>query len=161
MENPGERLKHARKTAGYKSAAAAARALEIPEVTYRSHENGSRGIDGPTAKAYGEFFGASWSWLLTGVGDSGLSTEIPPKNVVIPKKSTPDDSEISQDKSREVQGEQPRGVPEMHDDVLVEILSRRDTDQLADLFDRVQHERARKAASKAKHKRPPPGRRTF
>lgn len=37
-----------------------------PEQTYRSHENGSRGFDLQTAKAYGAAFGVRWEWLVDG-----------------------------------------------------------------------------------------------
>ena len=40
----GERLKEARKRAGFKSGSAAARAIKIPVGTYNGYENGSRGI---------------------------------------------------------------------------------------------------------------------
>lgn len=71
---PAERLRWARRRAGYASAAAFARAAEVPEVTYRAHEKGPRAVGGRglserSARTYAERLGVSWAWLLTGVGN--------------------------------------------------------------------------------------------
>lgn len=74
----GERLKWAREQAGYKSAAAAARALGIPEATYYGHENGARGgfkID--DGVRYAKKFKINLEWLLTGEGDPGRRRGVP------------------------------------------------------------------------------------
>jgi hypothetical protein len=65
MEQPFERLRHARKAAGFKSASAAARANGWNEAAYRHHENGTRGYGIEQAIAYGEAYSVSPSWLLT------------------------------------------------------------------------------------------------
>ncbi len=65
MEQPFERLRHARKEAGFKSASAAARANGWNEAAYRHHENGTRGYGIDQAIAYGAAFSVSPSWLLT------------------------------------------------------------------------------------------------
>lgn len=65
MEQPFERLRHARKAAGFKSASAAARAHGWNEAAYRHHENGTRGYGIEQAVAYGEAYSVSPSWLLT------------------------------------------------------------------------------------------------
>ncbi len=71
---PSERLRWAREQAGYRSAAAFARAADVPEVTYRAHEKGPRAVGGrglseQAARLYAEHLGVSWAWLLTGIGE--------------------------------------------------------------------------------------------
>lgn len=73
-DSPSERLRWAREQAGYRSAAAFARAADVPEVTYRAHEKGPRAVGGrglteQTARGYGGHLGVSWAWLLTGAGE--------------------------------------------------------------------------------------------
>lgn len=65
MEQPYERLRQARKAAGFSSASAAARANGWNEAAYRHHENGTRGYGIDQAVAYGEAFSVSPTWLLT------------------------------------------------------------------------------------------------
>ena len=65
MEQPYERLRQARKAAGFASASAAARAHGWNEAAYRHHENGTRGYGIDQAVAYGEAFSVSPTWLLT------------------------------------------------------------------------------------------------
>ena len=62
------RLRKAREAAGIESAYEAARALGIPEPTYASHENGSRGFTKTSAQRYADFFRVNLEWLLTGRG---------------------------------------------------------------------------------------------
>src|ERR671929_183506 len=50
--DPYERLQSARRQAGYKSAADAARAFGWNVVTYRAHENGTRGLKRDAAERY-------------------------------------------------------------------------------------------------------------
>src|SRR5690606_25924552 len=69
MDSPAERLRKAREIAGYETAAAAARALNIKEPTYYGHENGSRGLRRDEAIRYSRFFRVDLDWLLTGRGD--------------------------------------------------------------------------------------------
>ena len=73
-ESPAERLRWARRQAGFTSAAAFARVVDVPEVTYRAHEKGVRAVGGRglsehAARLYAEPLGVTWAWLLTGVGD--------------------------------------------------------------------------------------------
>lgn len=67
-ETQGQRLTHARKRAGFRTASAAARALGVPEVTYRAHESGIRGLSEAAARNYGYAYGVNWAWLITGDG---------------------------------------------------------------------------------------------
>lgn len=64
-----DRLRIARKRAGYPSAAAAARRLSMVVPTYSGHENGSRGITRKKAATYAAFFKVDLFWLLTGDGE--------------------------------------------------------------------------------------------
>lgn len=79
VNKPNERLKFARERAGFGSAAEAARALDVPEVTYRAHESGTRSFDQLTAQRYAKAFGADWTWILVGPTASprpmGVSSE--------------------------------------------------------------------------------------
>lgn len=65
-ERPADRLAKAREQAGYDSAAAFARAHDLPEPTYRSHENGSRALTLRAARQYGPLLGVSSTWLMFG-----------------------------------------------------------------------------------------------
>lgn len=65
MNDPAERLKQARIAAGYESAPAAAAAMGVPDPTYMSHENGSRGFS-RSAERYARFFRTTPEWLLFG-----------------------------------------------------------------------------------------------
>ncbi len=66
MGTVGERLKWARKEAGYESAADAARALGVIPQNVRDHEADRRGVSPDHAKAYGRLYGVSRDWLLFG-----------------------------------------------------------------------------------------------
>ena len=61
-----ERLKAARRKAGYASAAAAAKAFGWPVGTYSCHENGSRGIKLDVVERYARAFEVDLVWLLHG-----------------------------------------------------------------------------------------------
>lgn len=61
---PAERLRRARVAKGYASAAEAARAHGWPEVTYTSHENGTRGLRLDAAKRYSRAFGIPLAGLI-------------------------------------------------------------------------------------------------
>ncbi len=59
-----ERLRSARKTAGYDSAQAAIDAYGWQASAYRHHENGTRNFDPEWAKRYGRAFKVNPGWLL-------------------------------------------------------------------------------------------------
>lgn len=61
-----ERLKKARKDAGYRSARAAAEALGISYPTYATHENGTRTPKARDLYLYAKRFKVAQSWLLDG-----------------------------------------------------------------------------------------------
>lgn len=69
VEKPdaAQRLAHARKTRGFKSAKDAATFFGWPYVTYSQHESGERGIGRQSAK-YATAYRVSEGWLLTGEG---------------------------------------------------------------------------------------------
>ncbi|KZL26064.1 helix-turn-helix transcriptional regulator [Pseudovibrio sp. WM33] len=82
---PSERLKQARKAAGYKKATEAAHSMGINRVTYIAHENGNRGIGPEAAQKYANAFSVSAEWLLYG-------TE--PTQANSPKPGSPDTAEL-------------------------------------------------------------------
>jgi len=65
---PYERLRQARQTAGFDTAAEAARHFGWGQSSYIGHENGTRGIRPRVANQYAAAFGVSLGWLLTGEG---------------------------------------------------------------------------------------------
>lgn len=71
-----ERLKAARKKAGYDSATDAARAFGWTESAYRHHENGTRGFGGDVAKRYGRAFKVRPAWLM---GWENVDEKAPPE----------------------------------------------------------------------------------
>lgn len=79
MENEHDRLKKMRIKRGFKSATAAARTYGWNVNTYRSHENGQRGITPEEALKYSLVFGFDVGWLYKGgatIKTKGVS-EIP------------------------------------------------------------------------------------
>ena len=89
MKTPAERLRWARRQAGFGSAAAFARALGIPEVTYRAHEKGhtgtgGRGLSERAARDYARRLGVDWAWLLTGAGEPGGAQALPERPAPVP-----------------------------------------------------------------------------
>lgn len=62
-----ERLKEARARI-FESAAEAARALGLKEVTVRAHESGQNGFPVQTAAKYAKAYGITLQWLLSGQG---------------------------------------------------------------------------------------------
>lgn len=63
-----ERLRMAREQAGFQTPTAAANFFGWNENTYKSHENGIRGLKTAVAERYAEAFKVSAAWLLTGEG---------------------------------------------------------------------------------------------
>jgi hypothetical protein len=80
MDEPHDRLQIARQNAGFENATDAARAFAWNENTYRSHENGERGLRLAIAERYAAAFETSAAWLLTGEGEDEARPE--PKNIV-------------------------------------------------------------------------------
>lgn len=60
------RLLQARRRAGYETAREAADAHGWNKNTYKSHENGKRGVRASVAQRYAAAFGVSAGWILTG-----------------------------------------------------------------------------------------------
>jgi len=79
----GQRLKAARKAAGFKTARAAAESLGVPYPTYTQHENGTRGIV-READLYTRRFKVSLDWLMRGRGQGpdGSAAAVEDTNVV-------------------------------------------------------------------------------
>lgn len=66
MTNANDRLKQIRKARGYKTATKAAQAFGWNVNTYRSHENGVRGVPADQAEKYATAYQVTLDWLLTG-----------------------------------------------------------------------------------------------
>lgn len=75
MDEPHERLKRLREAKGFEGPAEAARAFGWNEHTYKSHENGVRGVRLDAAKKYAKAFGSTAAYILTG---QTASSELPP-----------------------------------------------------------------------------------
>jgi hypothetical protein len=73
---PADRLRAARKLAGFKSASAAARQFGWGDAAYRHHENGTREIGVAQAIEYGKAFKVTPSWLLA-LGSTWESAPLP------------------------------------------------------------------------------------
>jgi hypothetical protein len=69
MKSRGERLRWARRQAGFKTARAACEQFGWSEGTYRSHERGVRDFKYETAVIYGRKFKVNPKWLMDGKGD--------------------------------------------------------------------------------------------
>jgi hypothetical protein len=72
MSEPYERLQFARERAGFDTPTEAAIYFGFNVVTYRSHENGTRGIRREAAQRYAKAFKVPAGWLLTGEGGTHL-----------------------------------------------------------------------------------------
>lgn len=83
LDSPGERLRWARKRAGYESATAAADAHGWKPPTYLGHENGDRNVSVKAAKRYGPAFRVPWAWIVDG---GSLPGSRPAKTGPIPTK---------------------------------------------------------------------------
>ena len=70
METPGERLRYARERAGYATAQEFAEAVGSTVSTYRSHENGTRGIPNSSALQYAKKLKIEFDWLQAGQGQT-------------------------------------------------------------------------------------------
>lgn len=61
-----ERLRQARKGAGFRTATAAVQQFGFRATKYRAHENGQNGFGAEDAKICAEAFGVRTAWLLRG-----------------------------------------------------------------------------------------------
>ncbi|MCZ2158836.1 XRE family transcriptional regulator [Bartonella sp. 220] len=90
---PKDRLKIARKNAGYATPSEAARAIPaLNQNTLISHENGNRGISRQIAELYGQVFNVDPGWILYGES----SQENPSLNISIPLISWISAGELSE-----------------------------------------------------------------
>ncbi len=64
----GDRLRQARKAAGFETASAAAKHMGLPVSTYSAHENGQNDFSVAQAERYAIAFDVPVLWLLTGEG---------------------------------------------------------------------------------------------
>jgi SOS-response transcriptional repressor LexA len=73
-DTPADRLKKLRIKKGFATAKDAAEAFGWTEVTYRSHENGTRGVTLSAARKYATAFGTSPGYILSegGLGNSPI-----------------------------------------------------------------------------------------
>jgi hypothetical protein len=79
QELRASRLREARIAMGYKDATEAAERFGWNVISYRSHENGIRGIKPTVGKRYAKAYKISHSWLMTGEGGMtgpGIDAEI-------------------------------------------------------------------------------------
>ena len=67
-EKRAARLREARIAAGFENATEAAERFGWEVVTYRSHENGIRGLRTSVAAQYAKAYKVSYTWLATGEG---------------------------------------------------------------------------------------------
>lgn len=90
MADRRDRLIKAREAAGYGSARSAALAMGWPESTYRSHENGTRGIPKDESDKYADGFRVSREWLFYGRGPmlTAVAATAPPPSLDAPAAAT-------------------------------------------------------------------------
>lgn len=69
MSDIHQRLQEARERAGFASALAASKRVNVAYNLYAQHENGLRGYPVSKAEIYARAFGVQLNWLLTGKGD--------------------------------------------------------------------------------------------
>ena len=78
-EEPKDRLRNARKRAGYRSMTAFAEAFNIPAATYKSHEIGIRGMTDDVIQHYADLLKVDAEWIKTGhVSDPASDPDYPP-----------------------------------------------------------------------------------
>ena len=82
MSTPNERLKLARKTAGFSTATDAVSRFGWKKATYLAHENGSRGYPKARAEAYAKAFKISLAWLISGRGEMKDGKTVPLMGIV-------------------------------------------------------------------------------
>lgn len=88
MTKTYERLKRAREDAGFDTATDFARAFNLNESTYRSHENGTRGLRMDAASRYANLLKINLTWLLTGKSEANrresLKVNNQPMHTIMP-----------------------------------------------------------------------------
>lgn len=87
-----DRLRWARKHAGFETASAFARLHGLEEPAYRHHENGSRRLRPEVAKKYADLLKISSNWLFWGTGQPRDDVELSPSLSMVvhaPKISWP------------------------------------------------------------------------
>ena len=101
-EQQANRLMRARRHAGYETAREAAEAYGWNKNTYKSHENGKRGIRAAVAQRYAAAFGISAAWILTGEQAPSWATAQKPDLTNIPIRRIPKISYVSAGKFTDV-----------------------------------------------------------
>jgi len=79
QEQRAARLRQARTHAKFKDATVAAKKFGWNVITYRSHENGLRGLKPTVAKRYAKAYKVSLSWLMYNEGSMtgpGIDAEL-------------------------------------------------------------------------------------
>lgn len=70
-QDASKRLRSARIAAGFKTAAAAAKAVGFNAVTVRAHESGQNGLTAERADKYASVYGVSAQYIVFGVRGEG------------------------------------------------------------------------------------------
>ena len=105
-QTPAERLRNARKNAGFKSAQDAARAVGKNPVTYTAHENGGRQFDANDARQYAAKFNVTPEHLLLGDDEQpgiepadkdGISNGIPELDPLVEIDDLPNERGVASD----------------------------------------------------------------
>jgi transcriptional regulator with XRE-family HTH domain len=84
MSDESDRLRDARKAAGFATAQEAAQRFGWTYPTYSGHENGNRGIKPEARRAYARAFRVDASWLIEGTGRGPSSTTPPARTSTQP-----------------------------------------------------------------------------
>jgi hypothetical protein len=74
MDTPADRLKAARLARGYRTAKAAAEAMNSKVATYTQHETPGRIIPEKKARLYADFFRTTPEWILYGISPAREAT---------------------------------------------------------------------------------------
>lgn len=83
MDQLHDRLRKARIKAGYEHASDFARANDLPEGTYRHHENGTRGVKYGALTRYAALLKVSPNYLLTGANQPSSDSVLPRSQPII------------------------------------------------------------------------------
>ncbi len=85
LETPNDRLRWARAKAGFQTPREAADRFAWPYGTYKSHENGMRGLRRETAVKYAKAYKVNLTWLLTGQGSPQDEVLTPDEKALLEK----------------------------------------------------------------------------